>query len=107
MSGLLQLVAVIFCGINVCYSLPVCINFCPAYDQPLPTCPVDVLPSTTQCQASTASGYVIAAVGAGLALTSGLVGVAMSRDQNGDDDEPLLDGVADVVTSEPTDSSIT
>jgi len=35
------------------------------------------------------------------------VGVAMSRDPNGDNDEPLLDGVADFVASHPTDSHVT
>ena len=106
-SGLLQLVAVILCGVHVSYSMPVCIESCPAADQPLPSCIASVLPSTTHCHASTAYGYIISAVGAGLALTSGLVGVAMSRDPNGDDDEPLLDGVADFVTSQPTDSHVT
>jgi len=61
--------------------------------------------SVPQCIANTAAAYVIAAVGAGLALTSGLVGVAMSRDP--DDDEPQLDGVADLVTSQPTDDHVT
>jgi len=107
-SGLLQLVGVIVCGINVAHSLPVCIDLCPADDQPLPTCLAAVLPfATANCQARTASAYVIAAVGAGLALTSGLVGVVMSRDANGDDDdEPLLDGVADMVTSYPAEGHV-
>jgi len=101
-SGLLQLVGVILCGINVYHGLPVCVESCPASSQPLPSCLATVLPSTTQCRANTASGYVIAAIGAGLAFTSGLVGVAMLRHPNGeDDDEPLLDGVEDFVTSQP------
>jgi len=104
-SGLLQLVAVILCGVNVPHCLPVCIEFCPA--QPLPSCLAHILPTTARCHASTTSGYIIAAIGAGLAITSGLVGVAMSRDPNGDDDELLLDGVADHVATQPTDSHVT
>ena len=106
-SGLLQLVGVIVCGINVPHCLPICIEFCPAAAQPLPSCLAIILPSTSQCHASTTSAYVIAAVGAGLAITSGLVGVALSRDPNGDDEELLLDGVADFVTSQPEDCHVT
>jgi len=106
-SGLLQLAGVIVCGVNLSYGLPVSIDSCPLITQPL-TSPVASLPlSTTQCHARTASAYVIAAVGAGLAVTSGLMGVAMSRDPNGDDDEPLLDGVADFVASQPIDNRAT
>jgi len=64
-------------------------------------------PPTTPCHATTTSAYVIAAIGAGLAVTSGLVGVAMSRDPNGDDDELLLDGVADVIATQPADGHVT
>ena len=107
-SGLLQLIAVILCSVNVSHSLPVCIESCPSSTQPLPSCLAAILPSTTQCHADTTSGFVIAAIGAGLALTSGLVGVAMSRDPNGDDDdEPLLDGVADFVASPPAENHVT
>jgi len=105
--GLTQLVGVILCGINVSQSLPVCIDPCPTVSQPLPSCLAAVLPSTTHCHTRTASAYVIAAIASGLTLTSGLVGVAMSRDPNGDNDEPLLDGVADFVASHPTDSHVT
>jgi len=107
MIGLLQLVGVILCGVRLPHCLPVCIEFCPADAQPLPSCIAAILPPTTQCHASTTSAYVIAAIGAGLAITSGLVGVAMSRDPNGDDDELLLDGVADFVTSQPADGHVT
>jgi len=107
-SGLMQLVGVILCGVNVYHGLPVCVESCPASSQPLPSCLAAVLPSTAQCQANTASGYVIAAIGAGLAFTSGLVGFAMLRHPNGDDyDEPLLDGVADFVTSQPAGGHVT
>ena len=108
-SGLLQLMAIIVLGVRVPHCLPVCIDWCPADVQPLPSCSHAVEPSATLCSASTAAAYVVAAVGAGLALTSGLVGVAMSRDPNGnDDDEPLLDGVAaDMATSHPADGHVT
>jgi len=98
-SGLLQLAAVIMCGVNISPGLPVSIDSCPPTAQPRR--------SSALCQARTASSYVIAAVGAGVALTSGLVGVATSRDPNGDDDEPLLDGVADFVASHPPNGHVT
>jgi len=104
---LLQLVAVILCGVKVPHSLPICIDFCPASAQPLPSCLAAAI-LLPPCRATTTSTYVIASVGAGLAVTSGLVGVAMSRDSNGDDDELLLNGVADVVaTQQPADDHVT
>jgi len=102
---LLQLGGVILCGVSISTSLPACVEFCPAVDQPLESCLAAILPSTPQCHANSASGYVIAAVGAGLAFTAGLVGVALLRQPNGDDDEPLLDGVGNLVTSQPITSS--
>jgi len=107
MIGFLQLAGVILCAVSVSDCLPVCVESCPASAQPLLSCIAAVLPSTAQCHANTASGYVIAAVGAGLALTSGLVGVAMARDPNGDDEEPLLDGDADFAASQPADDHAT
>ena len=126
-SGLLQLAGVILCGINVSHGLPVYIHSCPTLPpqninsisslytsrQPLPFHLASSLPPPSStavlCYPRTASAYLVAAVGAGLALSAGLVGVAMmgvvgSRDP---DDEPLLDGVADFVTSQPTQNHVT